>query len=49
MVLTNNHISWKEYSERSDEQCSAVKAKCRWADELDIPVDEILLRIRYEI
>ncbi|WP_457556896.1 hypothetical protein [Candidatus Harpocratesius sp.] len=48
MVLANNHISWEEYPECPNEQCSTPKVKYRWADELDIPLDEILLRIRYE-
>ncbi|MHA1720843.1 MAG: hypothetical protein ACTSWX_02445 [Promethearchaeota archaeon] len=45
MALVNIQKTNVEYLEGMN---SSFRSEFRWADDLDIPEDEILLRVRYE-
>ena len=50
MTLVNIQNVKVEYmkSPKIDDRFSDLIPKIRWADDLDIPSDEILLRVKYE-
>lgn len=50
MALVNIQNAKGEYmkSMKVNDAFSSLSRKFRWADDLDIPSDEILLRVKYE-